>query len=171
MKMPRVRTQKTIKREAPKFPAKTKKGWMPTLKSGPVIPWGYEVSEEDPLVLNPIPEQLDLLQIGMEYIHKKKSTYQEVANWLTVKTGRSITKEGLMRRVKKQENQRREWAAYERWIRRAKEAAEKARKIEEKFLDKKYDELWPGKRRIYSVCTCGAGAVIPPEGKNRLPAE
>lgn len=58
-----------------------------------VIPWGYEVSEENTDYLVAIIEQLDALKEAKEYL--KSCSQREVCSWLLRKTGRSITPRGL----------------------------------------------------------------------------
>ena len=86
--------------------------------NGPRVPWGYKKSEHDPQLLEPIEEQLEALEQGLEYL--KMSSYSEVARWLTDYTGRRITPMGLWKRVETDESDRREYVKQKR---RAAEAA------------------------------------------------
>ena len=73
--------------------------------NGPHVPWGYQRSEFDRQLLEPIEEQLEALELGVAYL--KMSSYPEVARWLTDYTGRRITPMGLWKRVKRDASDRR----------------------------------------------------------------
>jgi len=78
-----------------------------TLK-GPTVPWGYEIHNIDPHLLEPIEEQLEALSMAEDYL--KESSYPEVSRWLTEYTGRSITPMGLWKRIKTDKTDRRKHA-------------------------------------------------------------
>lgn len=78
-----------------------------TLK-GPTVPWGYEIHNIDPHLLEPIEEQLEALYMAEDYL--KSSSYPEVSRWLTEYTGRSITPMGLWKRIKTDKTDRRKHA-------------------------------------------------------------
>lgn len=80
--------------------------------NGPRVPWGYKRSEIDSQKLEPIEEQLEALEQGIEYL--KMSSYPEVARWLTDYTGRRITPMGLWKRLKRDEEDRRKYGKQER---------------------------------------------------------
>tara|TARA_R100001163_G_scaffold62605_1_gene53548 strand:- start:513 stop:671 length:159 start_codon:yes stop_codon:yes gene_type:complete len=50
-------------------------------------------------MLEPVPEQLDALKEAEQYL--ENCSYKEVANWVTNKTGRSITGMGLRKVLKR----------------------------------------------------------------------
>jgi hypothetical protein len=64
------------------------------IKRGRTIPFGYELCEDDPELLKPIPAELDALAQALKYL-KDGHPYREVATWLSKKTGRSISHVGL----------------------------------------------------------------------------
>jgi len=83
------------------------------------VAFGYKPSEADPLVLEPDPEFCPFIKEALDYIDKGGSL-RETANWLTEKTGKSISHQGINRiwkerrgsdpkneREKKQKKQRR----------------------------------------------------------------
>ena len=80
--------------------------------NGPRVPWGYKRSKHDPQLLEPVNEQLEALEQGLDYL--KASSYPEVARWLTEYTGRSITPMGLWKRVKTDKSDRRKYAEQKR---------------------------------------------------------
>jgi hypothetical protein len=86
--------------------------WYPTPRISRTIPWGYTV-EDDPTILIPIPEQLDLLEEAIKM--KKRYSYRELANWLTTMSGRYISYSGLMNRIKN-ERRRKNKAARQREV-------------------------------------------------------
>ena len=72
--------------EQPQFPTKKRKAR--------VIPFGYRKSESDDKILEPIQEELEALEQAKVYLDN--SSYREVATWVTKKTGRYISHEGLL---------------------------------------------------------------------------
>ena len=58
------------------------------------IQYGYKANEEDPLVLEPIPEVVVLIEEALDYIDKGES-YRTVAGWLSEKSGESISHQGI----------------------------------------------------------------------------
>ena len=58
-----------------------------------MIPVGYDISESNTIYLVPIEEELKLLVDAKHFL--EKSSFNQVAEWLTAKSGRSITHEGL----------------------------------------------------------------------------
>jgi hypothetical protein len=61
------------------------------------VPFGYEVDPEDERWLNPIPKELELLELAKK--HLKQYSYREVSAWLTTQSGRVITHDGLKKRI------------------------------------------------------------------------
>jgi len=64
------------------------------IKRGRTVPFGYELCEDDPDLLRPIPLELDALSKALKYL-RDGSPYREVAIWLSKVTGRSISHVGL----------------------------------------------------------------------------
>jgi len=62
------------------------------------IPFGYKLSD-DPDYIEPVQEELDALKEAKEYLNN--CSYREVARWLSLKTGRSITHTGLRKIIDK----------------------------------------------------------------------
>ncbi len=58
------------------------------------MPYGYIPSEEDPCILIPDPDMIPLIEEGMDYLDQGFST-RKVSEWLTEKTGKSITHQGI----------------------------------------------------------------------------
>ena len=68
--------------------------WIQIPRIARIIPFGYKINEEDKDLLDPIPYELEALELARKYI--KQYSLRQVANWLTNKTGRDIS-----RRIKK----------------------------------------------------------------------
>ena len=75
--------------QQPQFPIKKRRAR--------VIPFGYKKSESDDRILEPIQEELEALEQAKVYLDN--SSYREVANWETKKTGRYISHVGLLKAV------------------------------------------------------------------------
>ena len=61
------------------------------------MPFGYEVNKDNDRLLEPIPEELEALQLAKR--HLLQYSYREVAQWLSRQTGRSISHNGLKKRI------------------------------------------------------------------------
>ena len=61
------------------------------------VPFGYEIDTEDDSWLLPISRELELLELAKK--HLKQYSYREVSAWLTTQSGRSITHDGLKKRI------------------------------------------------------------------------
>jgi len=106
--------------------------YHPVVRVGRVIPFGYKQDPDDPDILLPIKEELDLLEQAKT--HLKKYSLRAVADWLSHESGRSISYVGLRNRVKLEERRQTE-ASNQRFLaERYKEALEKAKKLEEARL-------------------------------------
>ena len=80
----------------PKVPLKVKL-WQRIPRVSQYIPFGYEIDPEDNSWLNPIPEELELLELAKK--HVKQYSLRQVSAWLTTQSGRSITHDGLKKRL------------------------------------------------------------------------
>ena len=103
---------------------------------GKNIPFGYEVSEEDDQILNPIPEQLWMLEKARSHL-KKGFSLRDVANWLTTRSGRSISHQGLKVRLAQDTTRNKKYGMSKRMALMFAEAYMKARKLEDSRLGKK----------------------------------
>ena len=65
------------------------------------IPFGYEEDEDDPDILQPIPEELLLLVEAEKYLERGYS-YRDVAAWISSRSGRNISHQGLKGRLEQQ---------------------------------------------------------------------
>lgn len=74
------------------------------LKRGGTIPFGYEQDPFDPKLLRPVPKQLEAYEKALDYLHVVKgkptrSSWGEVARWLSEVSGRYISEIGLRSKV------------------------------------------------------------------------
>lgn len=125
-------------------PAETRQ-WLPI----PILndnirvhtPFGYEKREGDDKHWWPIPHQLDLLEEASK--HVKKYTYKDVAAWLSKRAGRSITGEGLRKRLNSEQNSRKRIAAIRRSIARIEAKLKKVEEWEAKVFERYKDAESP----------------------------
>lgn len=116
----------------PDSPYKDKEGnsfWKPVVRIGRHIPFGYEQDPDDPDILLPIERELELLEQAKIYM--RRYSLRQVARWLSEESGRYISHEGLRKRVNIERSRKAQAAIYHQYARRAKEASEKAKRIEE----------------------------------------
>ena len=69
-------------------------------KNARVIPYGYEVSEEDPDFLIQNEKHMELIKKAKKFIDNDCS-YRETAEWLSHHTGRKLTGMGLREVLKR----------------------------------------------------------------------
>jgi hypothetical protein len=102
--------------------------WYPVVRVGRFIPFGYEQDPDDPDILLPIPEELELFEQAKK--HLKQYSYRQVAAWLSEQSGRPISHVGLFKRVKLEQGRKRQASNLRYLAERYKAALEKAEKIE-----------------------------------------
>lgn len=136
-------------------------------------PYGYKVNEQDPMILDPIPEELAALEKARKYLKKYKS--REVAAWLSKTTGRRIAHNNLLARFRNEQRNQTKAATLRAWARRYKKAILLAEKFDNRPGKKKKSILeefgvgdWgrrdqtlinvitddDGNRRVYKLCGC-----------------
>jgi hypothetical protein len=118
-------------------PKETSEGfeWLPVVRVGRVVPFGYSQSKDDKDILLPIPFELELLEKAKVFL--KQYSYRDVANWLSEQSGRYISHTGLRTRIKSEQKRKTEFANYRYLAKRYKEAAQKAKHIEEISLGRR----------------------------------
>src|SRR5210317_1920190 len=72
--------------------------WYPIIRVGRHIPFGYKQDEDDPDLLIPIPEELELLEKAKLLL--QEYSIRNVAHWLSKQSGRYISHVGLDKRVR-----------------------------------------------------------------------
>ena len=105
---------------------------VPHHKSWKTRTIGYKQDEDDPDLLIPIPEELELLEKAKLFL--QEYSLRQVAKWLTQQSGRYISHVGLDKRVRIEEKRRRASSSYRKYAKRYKEASRKAEKIEKQRL-------------------------------------
>jgi len=125
-----MKTRKTWRLPAPET-VDGNEVWYPLVRVGRTIPFGYEEDPNDPEILLPIQDELELYEQAKKFL--KQYSYRDVANWLSNESGRYMSHVGLYKRVKLEEKYKRE-ASNQRYLaERYKKALEKAEKLEEKI--------------------------------------
>lgn len=93
------------------------------------VPFGYRIHPEDEKLLEPIPEELEALELAKR--HLKQYSYREVAQWLSKTTGRYISHMGLHKRVKVEQKRKTSAAIKRKLARRLQETITQIEKLEE----------------------------------------
>ena len=106
------------------------KEWIQIPRIARTIPFGYEIDKDDSSVLNPINNELDLLDKARKYI--KQYSYREVANWLSAETDRYISHVGLRKRLRNEQRRKNQTRSLRKWAEFAEKAITKAKEIETK---------------------------------------
>jgi hypothetical protein len=109
--------------------------WVPIPRLSRTIPFGYEVSPDDPDVLLPVPIQLEALEQAKKHI--KRFSYRDVANWITAVTGRSISHMGLKKRLDIERSRRNKAKVIESWANRLEKAKTRAETFRQERLGAK----------------------------------
>jgi len=109
--------------------------WIAIPRISRTIPFGYEIDKDDPDILQPVENELDMLEEAKKYL--KQYSYREVANWLSRNTGRSISHVGLKKRLDNERRRKNKVGSLRRWADYAKKAIAKAEEIENKRLGAK----------------------------------
>ena len=104
--------------------------WIAIPRISRTIPFGYEIDKDDPDILQPVENELDMLEEAKKYL--KQYSYREVANWLSAETGRSISHVGLKKRVDNERRRKNKVGSLRRWADYAQKAIQKAEDYEEK---------------------------------------
>ena len=105
------------------------KEWIQIPRIARTVPFGYKINEEDKELLDPIPYELEAIELARKYI--KQYSLRQVANWLTTKTGRQISHIGLRKRLLHELQRKNKARTLKRWSEYAQKAIEKAKAIEE----------------------------------------
>ena len=103
--------------------------WIQIPRIARTVPFGYKVNEEDKELLDPIPYELEAIELARKYI--KQYSLRQVANWLTTKTGRQISHIGLRKRLLHERQRKNKARTLKRWSEYAEKAIQKAKAIEE----------------------------------------
>tara|TARA_R110000824_G_scaffold215623_1_gene402142 strand:- start:113 stop:514 length:402 start_codon:yes stop_codon:yes gene_type:complete len=105
------------------------KEWVQIPRIARIVPYGYKLNEEDKDLLDPIPYELEAIELARKY--SKQYSYRQIANWLTKKTGREISHVGLRKRLMHEQQRKNKARTLRKWSEYAQKAIEKAKTIEE----------------------------------------
>jgi hypothetical protein len=105
------------------------KEWVQIPRIARTIPFGYKINEQDPDLLDPIPYELEAIEMARKYV--KQYSYREVANWMTTKTNRVISHVGLRKRLMHERQRKNTARTLRQWSEYAQKAIQKAKAIEE----------------------------------------
>ncbi len=109
---------------------KEENSWIAIPRISRIIPFGYAQSTDDVDLLEPVTEELNKLEMARKYVNQY--SYREVANWLTTKTGRTISHVGLRKRLQNEKQRKNTARTLRKWAEYAEKAIEKAKRFEEK---------------------------------------
>ena len=105
------------------------KEWVQIPRIARIIPFGYKLNNEDPDLLDPIPYELEAIELARKYI--KQYSFRQVANWITKKTDREISHVGLRKRLMYEKQRKNQARTLKRLSEYAEKAIQKAKAIEE----------------------------------------
>lgn len=148
---------------------------VPSLSKGryKTVPFGYKPNPDNPDLYDPIPEELAALEKAKK--HLKKHTSRQVAAWLAKTTGRKISHEGLLKRLRYEQYNKTKASTLRAWARKYKKAILLAEEFDKRLGARKKSVLeeiqagdWgakdrsfvsvttdpDGTRRVYKVCGC-----------------
>lgn len=109
--------------------------YYPLVRLGHFEPFGYRVDPEDPMVLQPVPNELFLLEQAKK--HLKHYSLRDVSAWLSHQSGRYISHQGLKDRVKADTKREKEYANSKHIAKQLAHAYKKARRVESSRLGSK----------------------------------
>jgi len=103
--------------------------WIQIPRIARTIPFGYKVNDNDAELLDPVPYELEAIELARKHI--KQYSFRQVANWITTKTGREISHVGLRKRLMHEKQRKDKARTLKRWSEYAEKAIQKAKEIEE----------------------------------------
>lgn len=105
-----------------KYPEKTRMGLN--------VPWGYEEHPDDPDRFIPIEDMLDAYYEAIEH-QKNGCSWRQVAKWLSMETGVSITPGGLYMKVRNERKEKNRARGKKAWKARFEKSNSAASSAEE----------------------------------------
>ena len=109
--------------------------WIQIPRIARTVPFGYKINEEDKELLDPVPYELEAIELARKYV--KQYSLRQVANWLTTKTGREISHIGLRKRLMHEQQRKNKARTLRKWSEYAEKAIQKAKAIEEERIGAK----------------------------------
>ena len=105
------------------------KQWVQIPRIARIIPFGYKINDTDKNLLDPIPYELEAIELARKYV--KQYSFRQIANWLVKKTGRDISHVGLRKRLMHERQRKNQARTLRKWSEYAEKALQKAKAIEE----------------------------------------
>jgi|TARA_R110000787_G_C13055546_1_gene407084 hypothetical protein len=118
--------------ELPKPNKGKERDWHTIARVSRTIPFGYEIDKDNDKLLQPIFIQLEALELAKR--HLKQYAYKDVAIWLTKQTSRSISGEGLRKRMAIEQKRKRTASIKREIARRLQETLTEIQKLEKKGI-------------------------------------
>lgn len=115
----------------PKPPSGPTTQWIPVVRIGRLVPFGYTQDVDDPDLLQPVQNELELLERAKLLLTEYSS--REVADWLSNNSGRYISHVGLIKRVNLERKRKQASSIARFYAKRYKEAIAKAEAVEAKI--------------------------------------
>lgn len=109
--------------------------YLPIVRIGKIVPFGYKEDPNDRNTLLPIESELKLLEQAKK--HLEVYSLRDVAQWLSEQSGRSISHTGLDYRIKAEQKKRREGLIVRQLVKEYEKAIKKAKRIEDSALGRK----------------------------------
>ena len=103
--------------------------WIQIPRIARIVPFGYRTNKDDTNLLDPIPYELEALELARKYVNQY--SYRQVANWLTRKTGRDISHVGLRKRLMHEQQRKNQARTLSKCSEYAEKAIQKAKSIQE----------------------------------------
>jgi Iap family predicted aminopeptidase len=118
--------------ELPKPFRGEEKEWHVVARTSSTIPFGYKIKEDNESLLEPVPEELEALELAKRHI--KQYSYREVARWLSKETGRYISYEGLKKRIAIEYKRKKAASIKRQLAKRLEKALQEIEKLEERGI-------------------------------------
>lgn len=118
--------------QLPKPKKGKEKEWHVVVRTTGVVPFGYRIHPENDKLLEPIPHELEALELAKR--HLKQYSYRAVANWLTSQTGRHISHMGLKKRVEIERRRKKTAAIKRKLAKRLEETLQEIEKLEKQKI-------------------------------------
>ena len=109
--------------------------YIPIVRVGRTIPFGYRQDPDDQDVLLPVEKELKLLEDAKK--HLRRFSLRDVSAWLSEESGRYISHMGLSNRIKCEQKRSRASTIQRQLVKQYEQAIKKAKRIEESYLGKK----------------------------------
>jgi len=114
--------------QLPKPPKGKEREWHVIARCTQKVPFGYREHPDNFHLFEPVVKELEALELAKN--HLKQYSYKAVAGWLTKETGRSITPDGLRKRIEVERRRKRAVAIKRKLAARLQETLDEIEKLE-----------------------------------------